>query len=156
MLSQLNSTNHTAYTSLLATLFSPTSTTSAGLNYLRLPLGATDLSASSYTYDDYTGDAVTNGGAGTLGRFSIDNSTGAGGAPGYVFDVLQDILAVAGAGRVKVHLCPWSMVSFGILQSLGWMVGWWGLGTLMMMGRIAGVDEGLEVDQWGEFRGLVC
>lgn len=60
---------------------------------------------------------MTNGGEGTLGRFSIDNSTGAGGAPEYVFTVLSDILAVAGAGRVKVHLCPWSMVSC-------WNFGW--------------------------------
>lgn len=68
---------------------------SAGLTYLRMPIGATDLSATAYTYDDTSGDT-------DLSDFSIDV------VPAYVFEVLNDIIAVN--PRIKVHLCPWSPV----------------------------------------------
>ncbi|KAF8315939.1 glycoside hydrolase [Clavulina sp. PMI_390] len=103
----LQANNVTAYNSLLSTLFDPTfpltssssssfSSTSASLSYLRLPLGATDLSATAYSYDDTTNDT-------SLASFSIDKVV-----PSYVFDVLADVLKVS-KGRVKVHVCPWSM-----------------------------------------------
>ncbi|KAF9230954.1 glycoside hydrolase family 30 protein [Melanogaster broomeanus] len=56
---------------------------SAGFSYIRVPLGASDFSAKTYSYDDTSGD--TN-----LNNFNI------GAAPSYVFSTLQ------------VHVVPWS------------------------------------------------
>ncbi|KIM59538.1 glycoside hydrolase family 30 protein [Scleroderma citrinum Foug A] len=66
---------------------------SAGFSYIRVPLGSTDFSASTYSYDDFSGDAP-------LYLFSI------GATPSYVWTVLRDILSTN--NQLKVHILPWS------------------------------------------------
>ncbi|KAJ4481148.1 glucan endo-1,6-beta-glucosidase [Lentinula aciculospora] len=71
--------NSNNYWALLDYLFSPTDgANAAGLNYIRVPLGASDFSASVYNYDETSGDTSFN-------NFNINA------APSYVFSVLQDI-----------------------------------------------------------------
>ena len=51
-------------------LFSPTDgANAAGLNYIRVPLGASDFSANTYTYDTTAGDT-------TFSKFNINNVDG--------------------------------------------------------------------------------
>ena len=69
---------------------------SAGISYIRVPLGATDLSATVYTYDDVWWDT-------SLSQFSIDVT------PPYVFSVLNDIKSIN--SLLKLHMIPWSPVS---------------------------------------------
>ncbi|KAF9235914.1 glycoside hydrolase family 30 protein [Melanogaster broomeanus] len=66
---------------------------SAGFSYIRVPLGASDFSAKTYSYDDTSGD--TN-----LNNFNI------GAAPSYVFSTLSDILSIN--QWLRVHVVPWS------------------------------------------------
>lgn len=88
------SASASSYSSLLEYLFDPTDgANSAGLSYIRIPIGGTDLSASTYTYDDVAGDT-------SLSKFSISS------APAYVFSVLNDIKAINKV--LKLHLVPWS------------------------------------------------
>jgi len=92
----LQGASPSSYQSLLLYLFNPKdAANSAGLSYVRVPLGSTDLSARVYTYDDVPGDT-------TLAKFSI-NST-----PSYVFSTLKDIQAIN--NRLKLHFVPWSPV----------------------------------------------
>ncbi|TFK70756.1 glycoside hydrolase [Pluteus cervinus] len=69
----------------------------AGLSYVRVPIGASDFSASGmsvlYSLDDTAGDTSFN-------NFNINR------IPSYVFSVLKDIMSVN--NRVKIHLVPWS------------------------------------------------
>ncbi|KAJ7684298.1 glycoside hydrolase family 30 protein [Mycena polygramma] len=93
-LSQLKAKNPTAYSDLLKKLFDPTfGAYSAGITYLRVPLGASDFSQTAYTYDDNPGDKQ-------LAKFNIDA------APSYVFEVLNDIQGINNI--LKVHVCPWT------------------------------------------------
>ncbi|KAJ7071787.1 glycoside hydrolase family 30 protein [Mycena belliarum] len=93
-LSQLKSKNPTAYSTLLHALFDPSfDAKSAGITYLRVPLGASDFSAKSYTYDDTDNDT-------SLSKFDIDA------APSYVFEVLNDIQSISNI--LRVHVVPWS------------------------------------------------
>ncbi|KAI5114826.1 hypothetical protein M0805_000414, partial [Coniferiporia weirii] len=62
---------------------------SAGMNYIRVPLAASDFSPSVYSYND---NQNTN--------FSIDVT------PSYVFSTLGDIVAIN--NETKIHLLPWS------------------------------------------------
>jgi len=89
---------------------------SAGLSYLRVPLGASDFSdtgafhgtliidpapvAHSYLHTAYTFASPTNDG---LASFSVDK------APAYLFSTIKDIKSVNPG--IKVHLIPWSPVS---------------------------------------------
>ncbi|KAK7441836.1 hypothetical protein VKT23_016497 [Stygiomarasmius scandens] len=94
ILNNLKSTNANAYFSLLGYLFSPTDgANAAGLNYIRIPLGASDFSANLYSYDDSNGDTSFN-------NFNINA------APSYVFSVLNDIKNIN--PQIKVHILPWS------------------------------------------------
>ncbi len=88
----------------------------AGLTYLRVPLGASDFSASGecacarlayvlatdgrcgtvYSFDDTSGDT-------SLANFNINK------APSYLFSVINDIQSVN--PYLKVHILPWSPVS---------------------------------------------
>jgi hypothetical protein len=98
-------------------MFSPTDgANAAGLNYIRIPIGASDFSASRmsclrfrsfeilfdndvtlvYSLDDVSGD--TN-----FASFNINN------IPSYVFSVLRDIQSKN--NLLKIHLLPWSPVS---------------------------------------------
>ncbi|KAG6830490.1 hypothetical protein H0H92_000498 [Tricholoma furcatifolium] len=66
----------------------------AGLNYVRVPIGASDFSSQgAYSLDDVSGDTSFN-------DFNINN------APSYLFSTLQDIYAIN--NDLKVHILPWS------------------------------------------------
>ncbi|KAK2462624.1 hypothetical protein APHAL10511_005357 [Amanita phalloides] len=94
VLDNLKNTNWDNYWKLLSYMFNPTyDANSAGLNYIRVPLGASDFSASLYSFDDVNGDT-------TFRQFNISN------APSYLFSVLKDIISIN--NRVKVHVLPWS------------------------------------------------
>ncbi|TFK38651.1 glucan endo-1,6-beta-glucosidase [Crucibulum laeve] len=82
------------YWAILRYMFSPVDgANAAGLNYIRIPLGASDFSASEYSLDDTAGDT-------TFRYFDINRT------PFYVFSVLQDIRTIN--YLVKVHILPWS------------------------------------------------
>ncbi|KAG6826979.1 hypothetical protein H0H92_013684 [Tricholoma furcatifolium] len=66
----------------------------AGLNYIRVPIGASDFSPQGpYSFDDVANDT-------SFRYFDINR------APAEVFAVLQDIKAVN--EDIKVHIVPWS------------------------------------------------
>ncbi|KXN82356.1 Endo-1,6-beta-D-glucanase [Leucoagaricus sp. SymC.cos] len=93
-LNNLKSRNPSNYQNLLNAMFNPIDGgTGAGLNYIRVPIGASDFSASVYSLDDTSGDTSFN-------NFNISRS------PSYLFSVLKDIMAVN--RYVKVHTLPWS------------------------------------------------
>ncbi|OAX37370.1 glycoside hydrolase family 30 protein [Rhizopogon vinicolor AM-OR11-026] len=79
---------------------------SAGFSYIRVPLGASDFSPYTYSYDDISGDT-------SLNDFDINV------APSSVFSVLQDILSINNMARV--HILPWSPP--GWMKSSGSMDG---------------------------------
>ncbi|KNZ71597.1 Endo-1,6-beta-D-glucanase, partial [Termitomyces sp. J132] len=94
LLSNLKSANTANYNTLLNYMFnSADGADAAGLNYIRIPIGASDFSAGEYSLDDTSGDTSFN-------SFDIDR------APSYLFSVLQDIKAIN--SNIKVHLVPWS------------------------------------------------
>jgi Glycosyl hydrolase family 30 TIM-barrel domain len=96
VLTNLKNANSTSYWSLLQYMFNSTDgADSAGLSYIRLPMGSTDLSATAYTYDDACCDT-------SLSQFSISVT------PSYVFSVLNDIKSVNNI--LKLHMIPWSPV----------------------------------------------
>ncbi|EMD39801.1 glycoside hydrolase family 30 protein [Gelatoporia subvermispora B] len=93
-LNNLKSQNSGNYWNLLTYLFDPTDANqNAGLSYIRVPLGASDFSASGYTFDDVSGDT-------SLNSFNINN------APSYLFSVLSDIKGIN--PNLKIHILPWS------------------------------------------------
>ncbi|KAE9400866.1 glucan endo-1,6-beta-glucosidase [Gymnopus androsaceus JB14] len=92
LLSELKTTNVAQYWSLLGYLFVPTDGAgAAGLNYIRVPLGASDFSADLYSYDDTNGDT-------SFANFNIKV------APSYVFSTLADILSL----NDRFMFVPWS------------------------------------------------
>ncbi|KAF9514583.1 glycoside hydrolase family 30 protein [Hydnum rufescens UP504] len=94
VLTNLKNANSTSYWSLLQYMFNSTDgADGAGLSYIRLPMGSTDLSATAYTYNDACCDT-------SLSQFSIDVT------PSYVFSVLNDIKSVNNI--LKLHMIPWS------------------------------------------------
>ncbi|KAJ3709855.1 glycoside hydrolase [Lentinula raphanica] len=86
----LKKANADKYNEYLKTAF-----TSAGgaINYLRVPIGASDFSSSAYSLDDVSGDTSFN-------NFNISN------APSYLYSTLADIYAVN--PNLKIHILPWS------------------------------------------------
>lgn len=70
------------------------------MNYIRIPLGASDFSPRVYSYDDQNLDL-------SLSNFSIDA------APSEVFSTLHDIQAIN--KQLKIHLVPWSPVGIPVL-----------------------------------------
>lgn len=66
---------------------------SAALSVIRVPLGASDLSASAYTFDDTWNDL-------SLSSFCINN------APSYLWSTLADIRTIT--PYLKVFVLPWS------------------------------------------------
>ncbi|KAI0755082.1 glycoside hydrolase superfamily [Daedaleopsis nitida] len=85
--------NRDNYNNVLNTLFNPgDDSTSAGLTYLRVPLGASDFSANSMYFLPLDM---------SLTDFNIDS------APAYLFSIIQDIQAVN--PQLKVHVLPWSL-----------------------------------------------
>ncbi|KAG8790815.1 hypothetical protein FRC17_008849, partial [Serendipita sp. 399] len=94
VLSNFKSSNVSGYWSLLYKLFDPTeAASSAALSVLRVPIGASDFSASAYTFDDTWNDL-------SLSKFSVDN------APAYVWSTLSDITTVT--PYLKVFIVPWT------------------------------------------------
>ncbi|KAF5378899.1 hypothetical protein D9615_006856 [Tricholomella constricta] len=94
VLNNLKSRNAGNYNNLLNYMFnSADGANAAGLNYIRVAIGASDFSAGAYSLADTSGDTSFN-------SFNINR------APSYLFSVLQDIKGVN--GQIKVHLVPWS------------------------------------------------
>ncbi|KIJ64292.1 glycoside hydrolase family 30 protein [Hydnomerulius pinastri MD-312] len=94
LLSNLKSQNSGSYWQLMDYLFNATDgANSAGFSYIRVPLGASDFSATTYSYDDTSGDTALN-------DFNI------GAAPSYLFSTLSDILSIN--QWLRVHVVPWS------------------------------------------------
>ncbi|KAK0473000.1 glycoside hydrolase family 30 protein [Armillaria novae-zelandiae] len=94
LLNDMKGKNSNNYWNLLRQSFDMTDgANAAGLSYIRVALGATDFSASVYSYDDSSSDNI-------LSNFYVNN------APWYLFSVLRDILSVN--SRLMVHLVPWS------------------------------------------------
>ncbi|KAJ7147263.1 glucan endo-1,6-beta-glucosidase [Mycena filopes] len=91
ILSNMKAKNSANYFKLLNYMFSPTDgANSAGISYIRVPLGASDFSANLYSFDDTSGDTSFN-------SFNIAR------APSYLYTVLKDIQSVN-----SVHILPWS------------------------------------------------
>ncbi|KAJ6449146.1 glycoside hydrolase family 30 protein [Mycena vitilis] len=94
VLNNLKTKNNANYLSVLTHMFSVANgADAAGLSYLRVPIGASDFSARTYSLDDVSGDT-------SFAQFNINN------APSYLFSVIKDILAINPA--LKVHILPWS------------------------------------------------
>ncbi|KIK60957.1 glycoside hydrolase family 30 protein [Collybiopsis luxurians FD-317 M1] len=89
-MNDLKNADSDKYNSYLKETFT---TKGAALNYLRVPIGASDFSYKSYSLDDTSGDT-------SFKSFKIDN------APSYLFSVLKDIVAVN--KYAKIHILPWS------------------------------------------------
>ncbi|PAV15484.1 glycoside hydrolase family 30 [Pyrrhoderma noxium] len=66
---------------------------SAGMNYIRIPIGSSDFSPNEYTYADNANDT-------DLSTFSLDT------IPEYFFPILSDIKDIN--NDIKIHLVPWS------------------------------------------------
>jgi len=93
-LSQLKANNPSGYHTLLTMLFDPTdANNNAGLTAIRIPIGASDFSASLYSWDDTSGDT-------SFSHFSISST------PSDVWSTLADILAINPA--LKIFVLPWS------------------------------------------------
>ncbi|KAF9502119.1 glucan endo-1,6-beta-glucosidase [Pleurotus eryngii] len=106
-LNNLKSRNPDNYWKLLNYLFVPTdAANAAGLSYIRIPIGASDFSASQYSLDDTNGDTSFN-------SFNIDR------APSYLFSVLKDIQSLNKITRI--HIVPWSPP--GWMKNTGTMSG---------------------------------
>ncbi|KAL4065635.1 glycoside hydrolase family 30 protein [Scleroderma yunnanense] len=94
ILYNLKNRNSAAYWNLMDYLFNATDgANSAGFSYIRVPLGSTDFSTNTYSYDDISGDAP-------LFQFSI------GATPSYVWTVLRDMLSIN--SQLRIHVLPWS------------------------------------------------
>ncbi|KAE9397809.1 glycoside hydrolase [Gymnopus androsaceus JB14] len=89
-MSDLKAANPSMYQQYLQNAFTPQG---AALNYLRVPIGSSDFSNTTYSLDDTSGDTSFN-------SFEIDN------APSYLFSTLADIAAVN--SNAKIHILPWS------------------------------------------------
>jgi glucosylceramidase len=90
--SLINSLSEANKTALLNELFK-TDGTNIGISYLRITLGASDLSAAPFSYDDVSGDV-------TLTNFSLDKEKTD------LLPVLKKILAIN--PNIKILSCPWS------------------------------------------------
>ncbi|KAJ4476061.1 glycoside hydrolase superfamily [Lentinula edodes] len=79
---RLYTANSGNYWNLLNYMFNPTDgANAAGLSYVRVPIGASDFSASVYSLDDSKGDT-------SFHSFNINR------APAYLFEVLRDIQTI--------------------------------------------------------------
>lgn len=81
---------------LLQQLFSITNTSSIGISYLRISIGASDLNATVFSYDDMP-DGQTDE---ALSHFSLDNDKTD------LIPLLKEILAINPA--IKIIAAPWS------------------------------------------------
>jgi glucosylceramidase len=92
MMTQLSSTQRTA---LLTELFDPNN--GIGISFLRIGIGATDLSTSAYTYNDLPSGQTDV----TMSKFSLN-----GPDLTYLVPVLKEILAIVPS--MKIIATPWS------------------------------------------------
>jgi glucosylceramidase len=88
----LNSLPAVNKTALLNELFA-TDSAHIGISYLRVTIGASDMSSAPFSYDDVPGDA-------TLANFSLDKEKTD------LIPILQKILAIN--PNIKILACPWS------------------------------------------------
>jgi glucosylceramidase len=88
----LNSLGEPAKTNLLKELFD-TDSTHIGVSYLRITIGASDMSAAPFSYDDVAGDV-------TLQNFSLDKENTD------LIPILKKIVAIN--PNIKILACPWS------------------------------------------------
>lgn len=88
----LNTLDPTKQDALLRELFS-TDSTAIGISYIRITIGASDMSASPFSYDDVPGDI-------TLQNFSLDREKTD------LIPILQKITAINPS--IKILACPWS------------------------------------------------
>ena len=90
--SLINSLDETKKAGLLKELFS-TDSTSIGISYIRITIGASDMSAGTFSYDDVPGDVA-------LQNFSIDREKTD------LIPILKKIIAIN--PNIKILACPWS------------------------------------------------
>jgi len=88
----LNSLDAARKTALLNELFA-TDSAHIGISYLRITIGASDMSAATFSYDDVPGDA-------SLTNFSLDKEKND------LIPILQKIIAIN--PNIKILACPWS------------------------------------------------
>lgn len=88
----LNSLAEPKKTDLLKELFG-TDSTSIGISYIRITIGASDMSAAAFSYDDSNGDV-------SLTNFSLDKEKTD------LIPILQKIIAIN--PNIKILACPWS------------------------------------------------
>jgi O-glycosyl hydrolase len=93
MLSELKTANSDNYWKLMTQLFNTDeSVHSAGLSYIRVSLGSSDLSAERYSFNDVKDDSA-------MKHFNIDKAS-------KTIQILKDIASIN--KRVQLHLVPWS------------------------------------------------
>ena len=90
--SLINSLDETKKAALLRELFSADET-SIGISYIRITIGASDMSAGTFSYDDVSGDV-------TLQNFSLDREKTD------LIPILKKIIAIN--PNIKILACPWS------------------------------------------------
>lgn len=88
----INSLADAQKAAMLTDLFA-TDGTHIGISYLRITIGASDMSAAPFSYDDVTGDV-------SLTNFSLDKEKSD------LIPILQKILAIN--PNIKILACPWS------------------------------------------------
>jgi glucosylceramidase len=90
--SLINSLQEAKKSALLSEMFD-TAGTHIGVSYIRITLGASDLSSSAFSYDDTPGDTE-------LKNFSLDKEKAD------LIPILKRILAIN--PKIKILACPWS------------------------------------------------
>jgi glucosylceramidase len=90
--SLINSLEETKKSALISELFD-TAGTHIGVSYVRISLGASDLSSSAFCYDDKAGDTE-------LTNFSLDKEKSD------LIPILKRIVAIN--PKIKILACPWS------------------------------------------------
>ncbi|SHN25089.1 glycoside hydrolase family 30 protein [Mucilaginibacter sp. OK098] len=88
----INSLSDAKKTALLRELFA-TDSTSIGISYIRITIGASDMSAGTFSYDDVAGDV-------SLQNFSLAKEQTD------LIPILQKIIAIN--PNIKILACPWS------------------------------------------------
>jgi glucosylceramidase len=90
--SLINGLPETQKAALLKELFA-TDTANMGISYIRITIGASDMSAGTFSYDDVSGDV-------SLSQFSLDKEKTD------LIPILQRIVAIN--PNIKILACPWS------------------------------------------------
>ncbi|ASU32218.1 glycoside hydrolase family 30 protein [Mucilaginibacter xinganensis] len=83
-----------------------TDSTHIGISYLRISIGASDMSATDFTYDDLAAGTDVN-----LAQFSIDKEKGA------LIPLLKSILALN--PKIRILACPWTAPVWMKINTIG-------------------------------------